>query len=139
MFKEAAEIRGNTLPDINDHLVAPAGGSYVTKPKTLQGALSEVVDKSCFARLLNQFTHECAWPHVRRLNELRDASTSHDWISCLNVVFSPVLALDEYATAIKIRLGIVIIEDPIVCPNCSSSELDVFGLHALCCAKSIAT
>ena len=57
-LKEAAEIRGNRLPDANDHLVAPAGGSYVTKPKTLQGALSEIVDRSCVAGLLTRFNNE---------------------------------------------------------------------------------
>ena len=78
-LKETAESRGNTLPDISDHLVAPAGGSYVTKPKTLQGALSEIVDRSCVAGLSIWFNNECAWQHVRRL------------IGCLNVMSVPPL------------------------------------------------
>ena len=57
----------------------------------------------------------------------------------VNPIHGPVLPPDMYSTAIRIRLGADLIDDDIVCAQCSQRVLDSQGYHALCCNTAEAT
>ena len=76
---------------------------------------------------------------VNRLSELRHESTSHDWVCCINPVHSPVIEPDLYLTAIKLRIGVPLFGESFECFRCKLKDMDIFGYHALCCAKGEST
>ena len=42
----------------------------------------------------------------------------------LTPVYSPTLPRDLYLTAVKVRVGIPLIDMPVVCASCGSKEVD---------------
>ena len=121
------------------YLIALAGGPDGGEVNTLQGALSKIVDGSALLTLSQIFERKEEWIHVRRLHELRDKSTSHEWASCINSVHGPVLEPDLLLTALKIRVGIPLVDNCGICPYCGIKVMDNYGLHSLCCANSAST
>ena len=106
---------------------------------TLQGVLSKIVDAEVMARLSSRYENQRECNHVRRLRDLQDPSTSHEWVGCINAVHGPVLPPNLLLTALKVRVGIPLVESCGICPCCGITDMDDFGLPSLCCAKSAST
>ena len=79
------------------------------------------------------------WTDSRRIRDLRDPSTSHDWMWSLNPAHGPIIPNDELITCIKIRLGVNFLDDEMLCPSCGKQILDRKCNHALCCASAEST
>ena len=60
------------------YLIAPAGGADPDEVGSLQGELCGIIDRINLKNLVRGFAIENDWPHVHRLEELQDSSTSHD-------------------------------------------------------------
>ena len=106
---------------------------------SLQSILCKVVDNKHLA-LLGERLHSSGRDRdVRRLRELRSMETDHTWMFSVNPIHGPVLPPDLYSTAVRMRLGADLIDDDIVCAQCSHRVLDSQGYHALCCNTAEAT
>ena len=68
--------------------------------------------------------------------ELRDKTVSHDWLWQFNPVFDSYLPKDEYAMAVRIRLGAFLTDEACICPRCNDEVMSRTASHALCCASS---
>ena len=87
-------------------------------------------------RRLEQAEH---WDGLRRLNDLRDQTCSHDWLYALNPAHGVTLAPEDFLEAVRIRLGAPLMHEPCICASCGEAVLDTFGSHALRCAKAACT
>ena len=94
-----------------DYLIALAGGPDGAETNILQRALSRIVDAIVLLTLSHSLERKEEWTHVRRLHELRDKRTSHEWRSCINSVHGPLLEPDLLLTALKIRVGTPLVDN----------------------------
>lgn len=122
----------------SDNLIAPAAFVDPDEDNTTQGSLSAIVDRDIVDKLLVVHVQNQSEPDVRMPRELNDSNTSHDWVSCINPMYGPVLERDLFLTATKIRLGASFFYDPFVCPKCRMKDMNN-AMHALCCAKGEST
>lgn len=135
----ALDDRHGILP--GDALILPAGAEddEHERDRNLQGKLCAVLDAERAAQLQDRLEAAQLHASARRFRELRDRSTSHDWLWALNPCHGPVVPPAEFAVAVRLRIGASCIDDEMICPRCSSSILDRVGAHALCCAIPEAT
>ena len=100
---------------LGEALVQPAGGEdpeWETERGGLQHELSRLLDAEKAAQLESRLGGQSRWSDVRRLRELRDPSTSHDWLWSLNPVHGAIVPSDEFSTAVRIRLGAFLTDEP---------------------------
>ena len=71
--------------------------------------------------------------------ELSSQDVDHTWLWKLNPRRGSILHADEYADAVRFRLGCVRPVEPAVCAACNTGLHDTGALHASCCALSEAT
>jgi hypothetical protein len=74
----------------------------------------------------------------RRLADLGSSQTNHDWLWAVNPAHGYVLHPDDYAVAVRLRLGLSVVEyeGEMKCGECELRiEADDVGRHALLCAK----
>ena len=100
----------------------------------LQHELCGLLDTEHVARLEARLTERRRWPDVRRIHELWDPSTSHDWLWSLNPAYGAAVPPDEFATAVRVRLGAFLTDEPVLCPRCGESIVERTAAHGLCCA-----
>ena len=106
---------------------------------SLQNVLSPIVDRQNLSQL-GEYLHLAGMDaDVRRIRELRCRETDHSWMFSINTFYGPVLPADEYATAVRIKLGANLIDDDIVCAQCGKRLLDAQCYHAQCCSTAEAT
>ena len=86
---------------------------------SLQNILCKVVDNQHLTQLGDRLHSSGRDRDIRRLRELRSMDTDHTWMFSVNPIHGPVLPPDMYSTAIRIRLGADLIDDDIVCAQCS--------------------
>ena len=101
-----------------DNLISPAAFVDPDEDNTTQGSLCAIVDRDIMDNSLEFHAQANSEPDVRRLRELSDDSTSHDWVFCVNPMYGPVLERDLYLTAIKLRLSASFFDNPFLCPKC---------------------
>ena len=77
--------------------------------------------------------------HLRRLEDLAHPDVDHAWLWCLSHAHGRVLDNDEFAEAVRVRLGAGGPTDAGVCGACGQAVLDSGGSHASCCAVGEAT
>ena len=76
---------------------------------------------------------------AQRLAELGSSEQHHGWITSINPEKAVVLSVEEWVTAMKLRLGCDFLGAPTVCGACGERILDRKCCHALCCAKAEST
>ena len=124
--------------ELGHALVQPAGAEdpeWEEGQTGLQHELCALVDAERGAALERRFADQGRWSDVRRLHELRDPSTSHDWLWSLNPVHGAIIPADEFSMAVRIRIGAHLTEDPALCPRYGCSIVERTAAHALCCAS----
>ncbi len=148
---EAVSLGQTARPDAADAdasqnsvslLLQPAGAENPEHPTNvggLQRALSERIDNLRFDELADTLLQLQSWSSVRRLSELRDPRVSHGWLWALNPAHGPRVRQDRFWTCLRIRLGVDIIGDAVLCPRCNKQVLDTACVHALCCAPGEST
>ena len=128
--------------ELGHALVQLAGGEdpeWDCEAQGLQHELCRLVDAERAAALQTTLEAQGRWSDVRRLRELRDPSTSHDWLWSLNPVHGPIVPPADFALAARIRIGAHLTDDPFVCPRCNAEVVGRTASHALCCANPQAT
>ena len=124
-----------------DSLILPAGcesDDHIFR-KGLQEALCAIFDSETLDELASKYRANEQFIDVRRLEEIRDHSTSHEWLECVNTCYGPCLTPEEYVTAVRLRIGAPSIGDSMVCPRCNTATLDPPFVHALCCSRGEST
>jgi hypothetical protein len=74
----------------------------------------------------------------RRLTDLGSRQTNHEWLWAVNPAHGYVLHPDDYAVALRLRLGLSVVEyeGEMKCEECGlEMEAEDVGRHALLCAK----
>ena len=91
-----------------------------------------MIDKFALEALTDSFNR--AIPNgledLRRVNELRDESVSHDWLWSID----GGLDHHEFIAAVRVRLGAQHFDEPQLCQACGSHILNPQCTHAHCCA-----
>ena len=132
---------GNGHPDAR--LVLEPGAGDAEHPQAPQGhlqrKLARIIDAQVLDDMSATLTQRERWLDVRRLRELRDESVSHDWLWSIGPGAGGLLEPDEYATAVRHRLGADHVDETILCCSCGRALLDTSGSHALCCAPGAST
>jgi hypothetical protein len=112
-----------------------AGGAH------LQQSLLECIDGENVRRVLGSL-RASTQPHDvarhRRLADLANQHTTHDWLWAINHAHGYVLQPESYITALRLRLGIPIATFPGArpCGSCHTRfAADGLNTHALNCAK----
>ena len=100
---------------------------------SLQHRLCSIVDSSIAHGLAHWLTSAGQWEDVRRIRELSDTSVDNTWLWLLNAHKGPVLAENDFTTAVRLRLGSAGPDEPIICANCGG-VFGPTGAHALLCA-----
>ena len=113
----------------------------LSSPTRLQHDIVDAIEahslKSTLIRL-GHSTDPSAAIHLRRLADLSSSHSHHDWLWSINPVHGPVLHPDSYRTALRVRLGVPVIDSDslIPCSECNVSfPADSFSNHALLCAR----
>ena len=78
------------------------------------------------------------WSGVRLLDDLRDPGTDHSWMWVLCSATGDFVRADEFVTAVRLRLGAPILDEPAECA-CCGGVLDRQCRHALRCAPGAST
>ena len=74
-----------------------------------------------------------------RLDDLNDEHQEHTWLWALNPVTEPVLAQEDWITAVRLKLGCPQISSEMLCASCGDRVVDRQAYHALCCARGEST
>ena len=124
-----------------DGLVLPAGGEDFERDSEehVQTRLCRIVDNDRAASLLEHLQTHGPESSARCLRELRDPSTSHDWLWSLNPCHGPIVPKEEFLFAVRLRIGAPIMDEPMMCQRCGTAILDRAGRHCLLCATPEAT
>ena len=126
------------VPDAGseDHEHSRAWGKRSTG---LQSQLNKITDDRRLEGLSHDLETNRDWEHVRRINDLRDPTVDHRWLWALSNGHGLKMTNEEYALAIRIRLGCRLFDDAEICPMCKTQVLDPAGYHTTCCAKGEST
>ena len=100
----------------------------------LQSRLSRIVDANAVDEVSSDLTSRELWDDVRRVNELRDDSVSHEWLWAIGRDAPGELPADEFITAVRLRLGADHADESVPCRSCGRAFLCPKAYHALCCA-----
>ena len=100
----------------------------------LQWKLSRIVDANAMDEVSSDITSRELWDDVRRVNELRDNSVSHEWLWAIGRDAPGELPADEFITAVRLRLGADHADESVPCRSCGRALLCPKAYHALCCA-----
>ena len=122
-------------------LITPAGAEdpEARRDGSLQSALCRLVDTAAMDHLTERLEAEEDYDGARRLRELRDPDTDHQWLWSFNPVHGAALRGDEYARAVRIRIGGDFLEEPQPCTRCLGGWVDEQCVHALSCARGEST
>ena len=89
-----------------DGLILPAGSEDPEcEPGSLQSSLAALQDADGCAKLLAKLDRPGLLDRRRHLLELRDTSTSHDWLWSLASAHGPRVPAGDWQMALRIRLG----------------------------------
>ena len=105
----------------------------------LQRRITRLLDSLKLEAMKAGWLQRGDWKARRRLAELQDPDTDHQWVTALNPELGGVLAPDEWTTCIRMRIGAPVLSSARVCAACGENVLDTLGYHALCCAKAEST
>lgn len=125
---------------------SPARGSEVKEDvvgnrRRLQHALVTTIERRDVDGVLAELEksdNEHNRRRHRRLCDLGDERTNHEWLSAINPAHGPTLTKDQYILALRLRLGVPVTtyEGVAGCRECSKTfSAAEIGDHALCCAK----
>jgi hypothetical protein len=111
----------------------------VASQARLQSRLSRIVDANAMDEVSSELTSRQLWSDVRRVNELRDDSVSHEWLWAIGRDAPGELPADEFITAVRLRLGADHADEAMPCRSCGRAFLCPKAYHALCCASGPST
>ena len=123
-------------------LLLPVGAEdaeHSSNANGLQHDLCKEFDELRLDELSDSLRAQHRWEDIRRICELRDPNTVRDWLWSLNPAHGPIVAAKFFLTCIRIRIGVDIIEDVMLCSKCDKQILDTACAHALCCAPGQST
>ena len=112
-------------------------GSPTTR--RLQRSLASVADDALLGGMSDELIGESRWHDVRRISDLRDKTTSHEWLWALDPRTPRALEPDAYVAAVRLRLGAGFADAPATCRACGRQQVCSSGAHALCCAPGPST
>ena len=92
------------------------------------------VDANAVDELSSDLASRELWDDVRRVNELRDDSVSHEWLWAIGRDAPGELPADEFITAVRLRLGADHADESVPCRSCRGAFLCPRAYHDLCCA-----
>eukprot|EP00973_Karenia_brevis_P006167 840150-Karenia_brevis.AAC.1 len=85
--------------------------------------------------MVGRLADKSRFPDMRRLQELRDETVEHKWLSSIDPMESLTLSEEDFTLAVQLRLGAHILPEPFVCPECGRLA-DTKLSHSSCCAKA---
>jgi hypothetical protein len=117
------------------HPASPVGAGALR----LQRQLTRMMD-ACAARgLLERARQSGDWERELLLRELSSPDVSHEWLWRIDAHKGPALSPDDYAAAVRLRLGSGGPAEAVPCACCSNALLGPSGLHAMLCARGPST
>ncbi len=105
----------------------------------LQRALCKLADKQHAEFLLVALAAAGRLSAIRRISDLRDSSVSVAWMWQLNRAHNSCLEGEDYAHAVRMRIGAGGADSDAVCGCCGAAYLGGDGAHCLCCAPAEST
>ena len=129
-------------------LIAALGTEDVEHPHTrtahgalaLQQRLTRLADRCVAAGLMNKLRAQERWGDLHRLQDLSAPDASHDWLWAVGPhKGARIDSADEFAAAVRLRLGCGGPTDPVQCSCCGVATLQCSGEHALHCAAGEST
>ena len=139
-----ARRRDNPLPALapGGRLIAALGTEDVEHPhtRTAHGALALQQQRCVAAGLMNKLRAQERWGDLHRLQDLSAPDASHDWLWAVGPhKGARIDSADEFAAAVRLRLGCGGPTDPVQCSCCGVATLQCSGEHALHCAAGEST
>ena len=130
----------STLRADQDTLLQPAGHEDMENicDGRLQGALFQICGLDLLQKLAQQMASKEKWDCMRRMRELRDSSTLHEWLDSSSPKRGAILSSNEFVDSLRLRLGASFTEDGSECRKCGI-PVDSRMVHAQCCDRSNAT
>ena len=98
----------------------------------LQARLCVVADSALLEDIAARLQGSQQWSELRLIEDLRDPGNDHSWLWALHPARG--LPPDEFVTAVRLRLGARITDEPAVCIQCGV-DMGCDCRHALCCAR----
>ena len=100
---------------------------------SLQRRLMAIQDRGAADRALEDAASAGRWDDHLRLSEVAHPGCDHGWLWALCAAHGPCLDSDEFALAVRVRLGADLTEMPVVCARCQRTVMCGPCLHALNC------
>ena len=95
---------------------------------------------ACVARgLLASIRQAGDWEREHLLAELASPDVNHEWLWRIDPNKGSALHPDEYAAAVRLRLGAAGPSEVVTCANCGDALLGPSGFHCLLCARGPST
>lgn len=107
--------------------------------RRLQRSLARIIDDVRLGGLSSELARDERWHDVRRISDLRDETTSHEWLWALDPRAPRALEPEAYVAAVRLRLGAGFGDAPFTCRACGKRHVTAAGPHALCCAPGPCT
>ena len=122
-------------------LITPIGFGDDEHPQRADGLQTRLCDLGCGAKvdiIADRYADQNDWPAWRQLQDLRAPGTDHSWLWLAATPAGSAFCGQEFCTAARLRIGAPIIETEQECAVCGG-QVDVRGLHSLCCAPGEST
>ena len=116
----------------------PAAQRGSGAPK-LQSDLLRITDACVAQGLLSRAIASGDTDRVNLLRELSCTDCNHEWLWGISKHKGKTLSNEDFATAVRIRLGTGGPEDEVICANCGEAILGPAGTHGLLCARGPST
>ncbi|CAK0846886.1 unnamed protein product [Prorocentrum cordatum] len=113
-----------------EHPAAPRGRGALR----LQRDLTRVADRTLSTGLSRARASGDA-DAVHRLQELCHPNQCHDWLWAISPHKGRIMTSEEFALAVRIRLGAGGPDEEVVCANCGECIIGPSGSHGLLCAR----
>ena len=107
--------------------------------RKLQRGLCKIVDAQRSGELTASLTAANRQSALRRVQDLRDPTVNVDWMWKLNRAHGGCVEGEDYAHAIRMRLGASGADSDALCGCCGAAYLGGDGAHCLCCAPAAST
>ena len=104
----------------------------------LQTRLSDLAAGVCTDAIYAGLQQRRDWPGMHLLEDLRDPGTDHSWLWVLSSATGDVVRASEFVTAVRLRLGVPVLEEDTECA-CCGAVLDRECRHAMKCAPGAST
>ena len=136
------EAPARTHARVDGFLLNPLGYEDPEFPASerqgLQTRLCNIASGARISRIRDGLISDNDWSSVRMLDDMHDPGTDHTWLWLVASSPVPLMTLEQFRTAVRIRIGANILDSEQPCASCGQ-VLDRRCLHCLRCAPGEST